>query len=158
MAADRHGRRRLTDALRRLAASDRGASAVEVAILAPALIFVSMLVVEFGLWFDATHAALAAAQEGDRVARETEPGNASWQSLASRTALNYYDGLDTSVLSRVSVSQIRFDAATSTVSLTVSGRLRSVFPLTISQTVRGPVECFRASGTEGAKCAQNLGG
>jgi Flp pilus assembly protein TadG len=158
VATNTFGGRRLAGALRRLAAPDRGASAVEVAILAPALIFVSMLVVEFGLWFDATHAALAAAQEGDRVARETESGNAGWQSLAGKTALDYYDGLDTSVLSRVSVSRVKFDAATSTVSLTVSGTLRGVFPLTVSQTVSGPVECFRASGDEGATCAQSLGG
>lgn len=158
MATNPRGGRRLAGALRRLAALDRGASAVEVAILAPALIFVTMMVIEFGLWFDATHAALAAAQEGDRVARETEFGNPDWQSLASKTALDYYGGLDTSVLSRVSVSQIKFDTATSIVSLTVSGTLQGVFPLTVSQTVSGPVECFRASGNGGTACAQNPGG
>ena len=49
---------------------DRGASAVELAILAPALIFASLLIVQFAIWFDARHAALAAAQQGDLVARE----------------------------------------------------------------------------------------
>jgi len=49
---------------------ERGASAVELAILAPALIFASLLIVQFAIWFDARHAALAAAQQGDLVARE----------------------------------------------------------------------------------------
>ena len=80
---------------RRLAAArarghDRGASAVELAILAPALIFVSLLIVQFAIWFDARHAALAAAQQGDLVAREnaaTNPGG--WQAVAETAATTY---------------------------------------------------------------------
>jgi len=43
----------------------------------------SLLIVQFAIWFDARHAALAAAQQGDLVAREdaaTNPGG--WQVLA----------------------------------------------------------------------------
>ena len=62
---------------------DRGASAVELAILAPALIFASLLIVQFAIWFDARHAALAAAQQGDLVARENAATNRGcWQALA----------------------------------------------------------------------------
>src|SRR5262245_59478535 len=69
--------------------SDRGASAVELAILAPGLIFISMLIVQFALWLDATHAALAAAQEGDRVARAAQFNNQSnWQQTATQVAMN----------------------------------------------------------------------
>ena len=78
-------RRRLAVACAR--GNDRGASAVELAILAPALIFVSLLIVQFAIWFDARHAALAAAQQGDLVAREnaaTNPGG--WQPLAQNAA------------------------------------------------------------------------
>lgn len=133
--------------------ADRGASAVELVILAPALIFVSMLVVQFALWLDASHAALAAAQEGDRTAREvksTNPGG--WQQTATQVAMNYYHGLDTSVLGGVSVSSISFDAAADTVAVTVSGRVVGIFPLTISETVSGPVECFRTAASKGANC------
>jgi Flp pilus assembly protein TadG len=139
---------------RRLFGPDRdgGASAVELVILAPALIFVSMLVVQFAVWLDATHAALAAASEGDRAARETEAVSPGWQQTATRVALNYYHGLDTSVLGHVSVSRITFDAAAGTVSVTVSGRLAGIFPLTVSETVSGPVECFRTAASEGADC------
>ena len=74
-------RRRLAVACAR--GNDRGASAVELAILAPALIFASLLIVQFAIWFDARHAALAAAQQGDLVAREDASVNpGGWQGLA----------------------------------------------------------------------------
>jgi hypothetical protein len=112
-----------------------------------------MLVVQFALWLNATHAAQSAAQEGDRVARETEFTNsAGWQQTTTQVALNYYHGLNTSVLGGVSVSRVSFDAAADTVAVTVSGRLNGIFPLPVSETVSGPVECFRTSASEGAKC------
>ena len=132
--------------------TDRGASAIELVILAPALIFVSMLIIQFALWLDATHAALAAAQEGDRAARAAESSSTAWQQTATDVAMNYYHGLDTSVLGNVSVSQIRYDPAANTVSVTVSGTLNGIFPLTISETVTGPVECFRTARSGGANC------
>jgi Flp pilus assembly protein TadG len=132
---------------------DRGASAIELVILAPALIFVSMLVIQFALWLNATHAAQAAAQEGDRAARAAEFNNrAGWQQTATQVALNYYHGLDTSVLGDVTVSKLSYDAAANTVSVTVSGKLTGIFPLTISETVSGPVECFRTAASKGANC------
>ena len=132
--------------------TDRGASAIELVILAPALIFVSMLIIQFALWLDATHAALAAAQEGDRAARAAESTSTGWQQTATDVAMNYYHGLDTSVLGNVSVSKITVDDATNSVSLTVSGQLNGIFPLTISETVSGPVECFRTSASGGTNC------
>ena len=96
------GRLRRRLAVARARGNDRGASAVELAILAPALIFVSLLIVQFAIWFDARHAALAAAQQGDLVAREnaaTNPGG--WQALAENAATSYYRGLDTSLISAV---------------------------------------------------------
>jgi Flp pilus assembly protein TadG len=132
--------------------ADRGASAVELAILAPALIFVSMLIIQFALWLDATHAALAAAQEGDRAARAAESSSSGWRQTATDVAMNYYHALDTSVLANVTVSQVRFDAAADTVSLTVSGQLNGIFPLSVTETVTGPVECFRTAQSQGANC------
>jgi Flp pilus assembly protein TadG len=132
--------------------ADRGASAVELVILAPALIFVSMLIIQFALWLDATHAALAAAQEGDRAARAAEFNSTAWRQTATNVAMNYYHGLDTSVLGDVSVSRISYDAAANTVSVTVSGKLNGIFPLTINETASGPVECFRTAQSGGANC------
>jgi Flp pilus assembly protein TadG len=132
--------------------NDRGASAIELVILAPALIFVSMLIIQFALWLDGTHAALAAAQEGDRTAREAEFNQSGWQQTATQVAMSYYHGLDTSVLGNVSVSRISYDQGANTVAVTVSGRLTGIFPLSISETVSGPVECFRTSASEGRDC------
>src|SRR2546421_5726384 len=52
----------------RAARSDRGSSAVELAVLAPALMLICMLILQFGLWFNARQTALAAAQAGAVVA------------------------------------------------------------------------------------------
>jgi hypothetical protein len=146
------GRRRVL-AVRRCLRSDRGASAVELAILGPTLILISMLIVEFALWFDATHAALAAAQEGDLVARENAFSNAStYQTDAETIAMNYYHGLDTSVLTDLSPPIVKYDQATNTVSVTVSGKLNGIFRLPVSETVSGPVECFRTSVSNGVDC------
>jgi Flp pilus assembly protein TadG len=142
-------RRRLTVARGR--GRDRGASAVELAILAPALIFVSLLIVQFAIWFDARHAALAAAQQGDLVAREnaaTNPGG--WQALAQNAATSYYRGLDTALISAVTAQTAT--EANGTVAVTVQGKMTGIWPLTITETVTGPVECFRTQASEGAAC------
>jgi Flp pilus assembly protein TadG len=131
---------------------DRGASAVELAILAPALILVSLLIVQYAIWFDAQHAALAAAQEGDLVAREDASVNqGGWQGLAATAAENYYRGLGTGVLSNV-VAHTGTGVG-ETVSVTVTGKLAGVFPHAVSVTVSGPVECFRTQASLGNGCA-----
>jgi Flp pilus assembly protein TadG len=132
-------------------ARDRGASAVELAILAPALILVSLLIVQFAIWFDARHAALAAAQEGDLVAREDAATSSGWQGLAATAATNYYHGLDTSVISGLKAQAL--NGPDRTVSVTVSGKLTSIVPLSVSVTVSGPVECFRTQASAGTGCA-----
>ena len=150
-------RRRLT-ALRisgraRLAGQgrDRGASAVELAILAPALIFASLLIVQFAIWFDARHAALAAAQQGDLVAREDASVNpGGWQALAENAATSYYRGLNTSVISGVTAQATRGQG--NMVSVTVQGKMTGIWPLTISETVSGPIECFRTQVSQGTAC------
>jgi len=134
---------------RHITARDRGSSAVELAILAPALLIFSLLIIQFALWFDARHAALAAAQEGARVAREEERINVAWQADAQNAATRYFAGLDTSVLNNVQVPAPILDQATNTVSVTVTGKMNGIFPLPISATAGGPVECFRPAGGAG---------
>ena len=36
--------------------------------------------------------------------------------------------------------------------MTVSGKLTGVWPLTITETVTGPIECFRTQASAGAAC------
>lgn len=129
---------------------DRGASAIEVAILGGTLVVVSMLVVQFALWFDARHAALAAAQEGDRAAREDFSLNQNWEQIAGKNAMDYFQSLNTGVLKHVSVQSRQM--GNNTVSVTVSGTLEGVWTLTVSETVTGPVECFRTQVSLGEQC------
>jgi hypothetical protein len=115
------------------------------------LIFVSLLIVQFAIWFDARHAALAAAQQGDLVAREnaaTNPGG--WQGLAQNAATSYYKGLNTSLISGVTAQTAQ--GQNGTVSVTVQGKMTGIWPLTISETVTGPVECFRTQQSQGTAC------
>ena len=130
---------------------DHGASAVELAILAPALIVASLLIVQFALWFDARHAALAAAQEGDLVARENAATNqAGWPGLAQRAAVSYYQGLDTSVISGLTAQAV--PDGPGTVKVTVTGKLTGLWPLTVTESVSGPIECFRTEVSQGMDC------
>jgi hypothetical protein len=113
-----------------------------------------MLIVQFGLWFNARQAALAAAQAGAQIARENAAVNANWPALAEQASTNYYDTLNTSLLSSLKANA-RGDRANQ-VFVTVSGPMGySVFSFfgirwTITETAGGPVECFRPADAEGA--------
>ena len=91
VAAGVRSRCRMRGRRKQPAAPDRGASAVELAILAPALLIATMLIIQFALWFEARHAALAAAQAGARVARAEAAISPRWQADAQREATQYYD-------------------------------------------------------------------
>jgi Flp pilus assembly protein TadG len=125
---------------------------VELAILAPVLLFATMLIVQFALWFDARHAALAAAQAGARIAREEAAANPKWQSDAITEATTFYDAMGTRLLSNVQVPAPAVNRAANVVSVTVTGQLAGVLPwhMTIRATAGGPVECFRPAGGGGA--------
>jgi Flp pilus assembly protein TadG len=156
-AARRRGPRAALAACRG-AGRDRGASAIELAILGPALIVVSLLIIQFALWFDARHAALAAAQQGDLVAREVAGTSqvagfnqaGGWQGRAKSAAVSYYQGLDTSLLASVTANVSL--AGANSVSVQVTGKLIGIFPLRITETVTGPIECFRTEISQGAAC------
>jgi Flp pilus assembly protein TadG len=129
---------------------DRGASAVELAILGPFLIVFSMLIVQFALWFDARHAALAAAQQGDLVGRENVATNAAgWAGLAQTAATSYYQGLDTSLIHNLGAQASR---SGSMITVTVDGDLTGLFPLHVTASVSGPIECFRTQASQGTAC------
>lgn len=57
----------------RATGSESGAATTEVVLLFPVLLLVLLFSVQFGLWFHASHVALAAAQEGARAGREAGP-------------------------------------------------------------------------------------
>jgi Flp pilus assembly protein TadG len=132
---------------------DRGSNVVELAVLAPALMMLCMLILQFGLWFNARQAALGAAQAGATVAREEAATNGAWAANAQAAATQYFDGLQTHLLGKLT-ARASGNPGTN-VSVTVSGPLGfSVFSffhiqLTVSATAGGPVECFRPAGQNG---------
>jgi Flp pilus assembly protein TadG len=148
------GRQPVTRRLRRWLGNDRGANVVELAVLAPALMMLCMLIIQFGLWFNARQAALASAQAGATIARQEAAANPRWQSAATGAATRYYHSLNTKLLGRLTAVASGNPAAN--VYVTVSGPLGySVFPffglhLTVSATAGGPVECFRPASAGGA--------
>jgi Flp pilus assembly protein TadG len=129
------------------ARTDRGASAVELAILAPALLVLTMIVIQFALWFQARQAALAAAQEGARDARvfsvnaAADPG---WPQQVTADTLHYYHGLGTNILRNVTATP--FTTPAGMAGVTVSGKVNSLLNMfggiTVTVTVQGPQECF----------------
>jgi Flp pilus assembly protein TadG len=112
-----------------------------------------MLILQFGLWFNARQAALAAAQAGALVAREEATANPGWAGNAQAAASNYYTQLNTKLLGGLTAHA--YGNPRTNVYVTVTGPLGySVFPffnlhLTISATAGGPVECFRPAGLNG---------
>jgi Flp pilus assembly protein TadG len=137
-----------------LRGNDRGSSVVELAVLAPGFLMIIMLIVQFGLWFNARQAALAAAQAGAQVARENAAATANWPALAEQASSSYYNTLNTSLLS--SLKATASGSPANQVFVTVSGPMGySVFNFfgikwTITETAGGPVECFRPAGAAGA--------
>lgn len=144
-------------AARRLLRSDRGSSAIELAILAPMLLILTMIIIQFALWFQAREAALAAAQEGARDARVLSVGNPTgWQTQVVKDTRSWYDGLGTKIFTITDITPLA-DDATGMASVTVTGQLQSSLlsmfgPTTITVKVQGPQECFRPAQRQGGPC------
>jgi Flp pilus assembly protein TadG len=136
-----------------LLASDRGSSAIELAILAPALLILTMLVVQWALWFQARQVALDAAQAGARIARQQQPG---WPAQSVSEARSFYNQVGTRVLTGLSASVNPAGGQPNQVFVTVTGNVPTLIPglptLTVSQTAGGDVECFRPAGAGGLQC------
>lgn len=153
--ARRPGRwRSLCGRARRAAACERGSSAIELAILAPVLLIVVWLTIQFALYTQGRQVALAAAQIGARVARQDANTVPGWQAIAQRSAQDYYQGLGTRVLGG-GVSVTATVTGPSRVQVTVTGQVASILlglPLQIHETAGGPIECFRPDLNGGQQC------
>jgi Flp pilus assembly protein TadG len=141
---------RLTRRRGRGVRDDRGSSAVELAILAPILLFSVWLIVQFALWFQSRSVALAAAQAGARIARD-EAGvrTANWRADGPARAKAYYDALGTKILGQNGIGAIPIGNPATNVGVQVKGTVASIIPgltLTITESAEGPVECFRPFG------------
>ncbi len=115
----------------------RGAGAVEMAVLIPLVFVIVLLAVQAGMWFYARSIALAAAEVGAR----TSAGRYSNLQAGLNSAQGFADQVAGDALTEISV--IGHRSATST-SVTVSGVAVRVVPLPfdleLSQTATMPVE------------------
>lgn len=129
-------RRRLEGRSR--ADSDRGSSSLELVIVFPALLLIMFGAMQGALYYFASSAALAAAQEGSRAAAN-EYGSAGEGQAAATSFLAAVGGSDTLQGAQVTANR---GAVTATVSVT--GRSLSLVPgwggLAIEQVVSAPVE------------------
>jgi Flp pilus assembly protein TadG len=132
---------------------DRGSSAIELAILAPALLILTLLVIQWALWFEARQVALNVAQDGARVARAQQT---NWASQAVEQAHLFYGQIHTHVLTSPDVRVSQQGTPPDQVYVTVTGYVPSLIPglskLTVSETSGGDVECFRPASAAGQQC------
>ena len=119
---------------------ERGAGTLETVLVIPLVLLLITAVVQFALWYHASHVALAAAQDGVRAARVQGAIGADGQARA-QTELDQL-GRDLVVAPQVTVTR-GLDVAT----VDVSGWAPQVVPLLrlpIHQHASSPVERFYA--------------
>ncbi len=146
--------RRLWRRLHWAARSDRGSSAIELALLTPALLIMVWLGIQFAMYSQARQVALAAAQIGARVARQDAHTVPGWQALAVSKAQSYYAGLGTRVLGG-NIAATALPAGPGQVRVTVTGNVATILfglQLQIHETAGGPIECFRSDLNGGQQC------
>lgn len=113
-------------------------SLAQVVITAPALLFLLMLIVQFGLMFHARNIAEQAAQEGAAVARRFD----GTQTQGREKALQLLTAVGEGTLKDRDVTASR---TADTASVTVTGTVVSVVPgfsLSVSESASGPVEKY----------------
>ena len=122
------------------ARDDQGQATTEVVLLVPALLFLIMVVIQFGLWYHAQHVVLAAAQEGARAARLEAGTAADGQSRAEEILAASAQTL----IDEKRVTSVRGPAAAV---VEVSGRVTAVVPglsLPVSARAESPLEQFQS--------------
>jgi Flp pilus assembly protein TadG len=143
----RHGDvRRRRDATRK--DRESGVSAIEFVFLTPVLFFLIFATVQFAMYFFARHVAIAAAQEGARVARAEAANNPrGWQGDATDKASVWINQLSPNLLSGTVVRAVDNANGTPgwTVGVQVNANVPTLFPgmtLSVSESSIGPVEQF----------------
>lgn len=118
---------------------EQGAASAELVLATPALLFLVMLVVQFGLWYHASHVASAAAQEAAAAARVEGGTEAAGEERGQLFVRQVAGRLVPDATTRV---ERRGDRATAT----VTGHVVSVVPfmrLPVRGVSEGPVEQFQ---------------
>jgi Flp pilus assembly protein TadG len=126
---------------RRGAGGERGALAVELAVVFPVLLLLVWIGFQLAFVFLANRVALAAAEEGARAARSHGGSVAAGDARARR----FLAQLDSNVLLEVEIRAYRTPERAGVV---VEGRTQQLVPglgmvLRVRRAVEGPVERFR---------------
>ncbi|MBW8484704.1 TadE family protein [Actinomadura parmotrematis] len=135
---------------------DRGASALEFALLTPIIVLVLLATVQFAMVYHARQVALAAAQAGARVAR-TAPAGGGWQAAAEDRARRDVDQIGPHLIAGLTVTS---GEGGDQRWVQVSGTAIRVVPFMtvhVTQRSRGPVECFRPDVGAGTACQGGAG-
>lgn len=119
---------------------ERGDAAIEAVLAVPVLLLMIVIVIQFGLWYHASHTVKAAAQEGVRSARIEDGSAAEGQVRAAQFVANAAPTL----VEDVTVTASRDDE---TARVEVRGSVHSLVPglnLSVHAEAQSPVERFRA--------------
>jgi Flp pilus assembly protein TadG len=118
--------------------AERGSATTEVVLLTPVLLFLIMVIIQFGLWFHAQHVAQAAADQGVRAARS----NGSTPEEGRQRAEDFLDAAAPTLIGHpIVVAEREGDLA----SVTVDGTATALVPglsLTVHAEATSPVERF----------------
>lgn len=123
---------------------DAGVSAVELAVIAPALIGLIFLIIQAGLYLYARNVVDSAARYGVRTARVYDPNHSNEQ-LAQQGADAAKDYAHQIAGKSVDVTDVTADRDDNRVTVTVTGKAVSLIPffdVTVKATHRGPTERF----------------
>lgn len=122
----------------RTSRGERGSSVVETVLIAPALLFLLMLIVQFGLVAYGQSAARSAAEDGAAKARQFGGTTAAARAKAYQQIQNLGGG----VIVHPAVTVTRTPAAAT---VTVTGTVLTLIPgmsFHVHETSAGPVERF----------------
>jgi Flp pilus assembly protein TadG len=118
---------------------ERGDATVEAVLAVPVLLVMILTIIQFALWYHASHTAKAAAHEGVRAAR-VEGGTAT---DGRARAADFMARAAPTLVDHVTVTASRDDDHTR---VEVHGSLRSLIPglqLPVTAEADSPVERFR---------------
>jgi Flp pilus assembly protein TadG len=124
--------------------SDRGASAIELSIVAPVVLLLIFFTVQFALWLYGRNVALAAAREGVSTLRLVDENHADAAEVqTARDTESYAGKVGGQSLLQPKATAV-YDAQTGRVRVTVTGHVVSLIglDLSVTRTATGEVERF----------------
>ena len=119
---------------------EQGSATTELVIVTPVLLLLIMMIIQFGIWYHASHVAQAAAQEGVRTVR-VEAGTASAGKLRAE---RFVSSAAPTLLVDVNVDATR---TANTARVDVTATVRSIVPglsLPVHAHAESTLESFKA--------------